>query len=238
MASEGFIDQAAVERSLSTLRQRTSAGGLTGALNEVITGARALFSASGAGVMMLDDNTLLCAVAATNEPARLLEQRQEQTGHGPCVDALTLDRTIHTADLAVDDRWPELLPEVPEAGVRAVLGVPIRASGVAVGSLNVYRAQPGEWNESELFALEPYGNLIEGLLLSALQAHEHEQLVHQLQHALDHRVVIERAVGAVMERDRVDAVAAFNQLREQARRSQRKAAEVAVDLLAEITDGR
>jgi GAF domain-containing protein len=236
MTSEGFIDPAAVDRSLATLRQRTSSTGLTGALDEVITTTTALFSASGAGVMMVDDGTTLCAVAATDEPGRLLEQRQEQSGRGPCVDSLTFDRVIHTADLAADDRWPELCPELPDAGVRAVLGVPIHASGVAVGSLNIYRDHPSEWSESEASALEAYGKLIEGLLLTALQNQEREQLVEQLQHALDHRVIIERAVGVVMGRQRVDAVTAFNRLRERARSSQRKVADIATDVLTDITD--
>lgn len=231
---EGFINQAALERSLSSLRARTAGSGLTGGLHEVLTATKALFSASGAGLMMVDDSTMLCSVAATDEPGRVLEERQEQGGHGPCVDALTFDRMVQTADLAADDRWPELVPEVPEAGVRSVLGVPIHASGVAVGALNVYRERPGEWDESETAALAAYGGLIDGLLLGALQAREREQLADQLQHALDHRVVIERAVGAVMARQRVDAVTAFNELREQARRSQRKVADVAIDLLAEI----
>jgi GAF domain-containing protein len=237
VVSEGFIDPAALERSLATLRQRTSSTGLTGALHEVIGATGAMFSASGAGVMMVDDTTTLCSVAATDEPGRLLEQRQEQSGRGPCVDSLTFDRIVHTADLATDERWPELTPELPEAGVRAVLGVPIHASGVAVGSLNVYRNRPGEWTESETSALAAYGKLIEGLLLTSLQNQEREQLAEQLQHALDHRVVIERAVGVVMGRHNIDAVTAFNQLREQARSSQRKVADVAIALLADITGG-
>jgi GAF domain-containing protein len=207
-------------------------------LHEVLGATRVLFAASGAGFMMVDDNTMLCSVAATDEPGRVLEELQERTGHGPCVDALTFDRTVHSADLGADDRWPELLPEVPQAGVRAVLGVPIHAGGVSVGALNVYRDRPGEWDESEISALEAYGKLIEGMLLTALQAHDRERLALQLQHALDHRVVIERAVGAIMAREGVDPVTAFNRLREQARSTQRKVADIAVGLLAEITDDR
>ena len=45
--------------------------------------SRQLFAASGCGIMMVDDTSALCAVAATDEPGRLLEVYQEETGHGP-----------------------------------------------------------------------------------------------------------------------------------------------------------
>jgi GAF domain-containing protein len=237
-AAEGHIDSAALDRSVAVLRGKPSGEGLMDALQEVLVAACQLFSASGAGFMMLDDSEMLCSVAATDEPGRVLEECQEQVGHGPCVDSVAFDRITATADIAVDDRWPELIPEVPEAGVRAVLGVPIRVDGVAVGSLNVYCDEAHEWDQSDSSALESYGLLVAGLLRTALQSRERERLAEQLQHALDNRVVIERAVGVVMGRERVDAVTAFNQLRGHARSSERKVADVAAELLDETARGR
>jgi GAF domain-containing protein len=234
MTGEGFIDQQALDRSLARLRERPSAAGLMGALNQTLASTRELFGATGAGVMLLDDGSVLSAVAATDEPGRRLEVVQQQVGEGPCVDALTFGRTVPTTDLAADARWPVLVPELPDAGVRAVLGVPLHVDHVTVGSLNVYRDRPHRWAESELGALTAFGSLVEGLLHTALRAREREQLAEQLQHALDHRVVIERAVGVVMGRQNVNAVEAFNTLRRRARSAERKVADVAAELLAEI----
>jgi GAF domain-containing protein len=233
MTTKGFIDPAALDRSLAALRDRPLEGGLRTTLERVLSATRQVFEASGCGIMLIDDGSMLSAVAATDEPGRRLEVLQEQVGHGPCVDALTFDRTVHTVDLAVDERWPAL-GELPAAGVRAVLGVPLHAERVPVGSLNVYRDRPHDWTESERAALAAYSSLIAGMLQTALHAHEHERLAEQLQHALDHRVVIERAVGVVMGRDNLNAVAAFNQLRRRARSAQRTVADVATELLAEI----
>lgn len=234
MADESFIDGTALERSLSALRAHSSDGQLIDALQQVLGATRELFLASGAGLMLVDESTALCSVAATDEPGRILEERQEQVGHGPCVDALVLDRITETPDLGADERWPQLGPELPRAGVRAVLGVPVRLSGVAVGALNVYRHEPHVWDKSEIAALSSYGGLIEGVLLTALQAHQRNQLAEQLQHALDNRVVIDRAVGVVMAREQVDPVTAFNRLRTRARSAERKIVDVAEELLSSI----
>ena len=235
MVAGRFIDSDALSRSLAALRERPTAGGLMDSLNDVLTASRQLFDASGCGIMMVDDTSALCAVAATDEPGRLLEVYQEQTGHGPCVDALTFDRLVLTTDLAADERWQEFPRELPERGVRAVLGIPLHVDRVPVGSLNVYRDEPGEWTESEIAALEGYAQLIEGFLHAALRAHEREELAVQLQHALNNRVMIERAVGVIMGRDRIGAVEAFDKLRRAARSRERKVADLAAELLADIS---
>lgn len=236
MTTGGFIDAAALERSLSALREHGSDAQLIDTLRQVLTATCELFSASGAGLMLVDESTALRSVAATDALGRLLEERQEQAGHGPCVDALLLDQVTECPDLLEDERWPQLIPELPDAGVRAVLGVPVRLNGVAVGALNVYHREPHTWDRSEISALTSYGGLIQGVLRTALQAHHRNQLAEQLQHALDNRVVIERAVGVIMAREQVDPVTAFNQLRSRARSSERKIAHLAAELLASIGD--
>lgn len=234
MATGDIIDTAALERSLRRLEQEMADADLSDALQRVIGATRELFGASGAGVMMVDDASMLRAVVATDDSGFLLETRQEQHGRGPCVDALTFDKVIWTSDLATDARWPALVPELPEAGVRAVLGLPIHTGRIPVGSLNVYRDQPGDWSPGEINALGAYATVIEGVLRAAFQVQERDELAKQLQHALDHRVIIERAVGVIMGRDGTDAVSAFNKLRDVARSSERRVADVAGELLAQI----
>jgi GAF domain-containing protein len=231
MLAGGFIDPQGLENSLKALRQRIEAKPLTDGLQALLSATRVLFDASGAGVMFVDEGSMLRAIAATDEPGQLLESLQEATGEGPCVDALVLDRTVHSGDLAQEPRWPRLLPDLPNHGVRAVLGVPVHAGRVTVGSLNVYRDEPHEWDDSETDALETYARLLEQLLESALRAEQVTQLAEQLQHALDNRVLIERAVGMIMGRHGVDAVTAFNRLRHDARSSERRAVEIAKEIL-------
>jgi GAF domain-containing protein len=232
---EPFVDLTALERSLATLRAAPTGGRLGDDLRRVMVASLELFGATGAGIMMVDEDSALSAVAATDEPARLLEVRQQDLSIGPCIDALILNRVVSTDDLAADPRWPALVPEVSDAGVRAILGVPIGVGGLPVGSLNVYRDQPDSWDQSSNAALMAYASVIEGVLESALAMREREQLTDQLQRALDNRVLIERAVGVMMAQRRVDAVAAFGELRSVARGSGRRVAEVAAEVLAAVT---
>lgn len=116
-------------------------------------------------------------------------------------------------------------------GVRAVVGVPVMLGGAPVGTLNVYRDQPIDWDASDVQALRAYGELIAEVVGSALAAHDHSTLAGQLQYALDYRVVIERVVGYLMGSQGLDAVTAFNVLRKRARDSRRRIGDVGADLL-------
>jgi GAF domain-containing protein len=208
---------------------------LDDALQRIVVAAQTVFAVTGAGLMLVDPDSVLRYVAASDEPGRLLEQAQEQAGTGPCVEALVFDRVVTTADLAQDDRWPDVSAMVVPAGVAAVLGVPVRLAGGAVGSLNVYCDRPHEWDDSELEAIGAFARLIEDHLAAAVLRHRRDTLVEQLQYALDHRVVVERAVGLIMGNEGLDAVAAFDRLRSVARSRRVRAAEVAEEVLR---DGR
>src|SRR5262249_19670886 len=137
----------------------------------------------------------------------------EEFGTGPCVQAVILDEVVVTDDVTADPRWEVLHDALRDSGVRAVAGVPIHVGGSGVGSLNRSRDRPGDWTAGAVDGLVACGRLIERLLLSAMRADRHERTVEQLEHALAHRVTIDRAVGMLMARERLDAVSAFERLR-------------------------
>lgn len=200
-------------------------------LEEVVQGAHRSFGLSGTGFMMIDDRNALRSVAASDEAGALLEAAQRDCGEGPCIEAFVTDTTTRCADLGSDLRYRKVGPLLANQGVRAVLGLPIRLGGGPVGSLNVYVDQPHEWTDEEVAALDTYGQLLSRLLAAALVAEQKGQLADQLQHALNYRVVIERAVGYLMARHEVHAVDAFDRLRRAARDRQRRVADLASDVL-------
>ena len=110
-------------------------------------------------------------------------------------------------------------------------GIPILLGGSPVGTLNVYRGEPAEWDSSDVRALRAYGDLIAEAVGTALAAHDQGVLAGQLRYALDYRVVIERAVGYLMGANGLDAVTAFDVLRKRARDSRRRVADVAAEVI-------
>jgi GAF domain-containing protein len=228
------IDPQALGSSLEALRDLVHPSGeLRSALTDVTEAVTGLFRVGGAGLMLVDDGQVLRYLAASNPASATLEAAQEELGHGPCVDSLVHDRLVTTSDVLTDARWPGLGERVAPVGVRAVLGVPVTLAGGPVGSLNVFRTDPYEWDESECAALEAFAGVVNSLMRSALQAHEQSTVVAQLQHALDSRVQIERAVGLILGRERIDAVDAFTRLRRDARSRRVKVVAVAAELLEE-----
>jgi GAF domain-containing protein len=207
------------------------AGDLQTAAQRSVDACVELFAVDGSGLMIADEESTLRYVVSTDGPGRVLEQVQSETGQGPCVDTFVHGESVHTDDLAVDDRWPRSRDTIVAHGVRAVLGVPVQLGGVTVGSLDVYRAGPHAWDDSEREALTRYAGVVEATLDAALAAHSAGELAHQLQYALDHRVLIERAVGFLMARADVDAVGAFDIVRRAARTRRCKVADIAREVL-------
>jgi GAF domain-containing protein len=201
--------------------------GLDAALELAVAETDHLFRVDGAGLMLLDGDGVLRATAASDEPGAMLETLQEQFGEGPCVDAFLQDGPVLAGDLSADQRWPSVGPLAAGHGVRAVLGVPIDLRGGPAGTLNVYAARPHRWDDSDVSAIQAYTRVIASLLRSAVQAHVSGKAASQLQHALDHRSLIEQAKGVLMERRGLDQQSAFELLRSRARSSRRRLDEVA-----------
>jgi GAF domain-containing protein len=226
------VDRKALEASLRRL-DRLSVGELDMAalLNQVVDAASRLFPVTGTGLMVVDTEHELRYIASSDQAGKQLEDAEQQTGEGPCVDAFILDRPVGTDDLLADHRWPHLRALLDRAKVRAVLSVPVRLGGGPVGILEAYVDHPRDWDDDDIEVLGSYGRVVENLLAVSVAVHRSDQLAGQLQYALDYRVTIERAIGFVMARDGVDAVTAFNGLRTKARSSRRKIGQVAEETM-------
>jgi ANTAR domain len=96
------------------------------------------------------------------------------------------------------------------------------------------RPGPRDWDDSEISALQTYASIVANLLGSAAAAHLKGRLAEQLHAALAHGAIIEQAKGVLMECERLDAATAYERLRTAARSSNRKVADVARELLADV----
>jgi len=226
------IDDLTLERALDALGRAEGEGrAIHETLPHVIDAVSRVFGVTGAGLMLIDERDDLRYVAASDGTAQELERLQEEAGEGPCVLSFAAQAEVAVDDVVADGRWPELAPTLAAAGVHAVLGVPTRLGGAAVGSLNVYCASPHAWDLGERQAIAAFNGLVERSLAQAVAARQQGRVVEQLQYALDNRVVVERAIGMLMARHDVDAPAAFALLRNAARSSRRRVGDVAREIL-------
>jgi GAF domain-containing protein len=228
------IDEEALRSSLERLREAAFDADVVAVLKRTVHSVHGVFGYGGAGIMFVAESGYLSYIAASDEASRELEEAQAATGQGPCYESYVYARDVVSTDLHTDERWPRLHHRLP-AQVRGVAGIPLLLGGSPVGTLNVYSAEPVEWDTSDVNALIAYGGLVAEVLATAVTAQQHSIVAQQLQYALDYRVVIERAVGYLMGAHRLDAVTAFDLLRRQARDSRRRVADIATDILGGTT---
>jgi GAF domain-containing protein len=225
------VDPEALGASLRRLKRRSETAVLEQSLRQLVSACVGLFGYSGCGVMLADEHGELHCAVAHDKTSQLLEEAQMSTGQGPCVDTFVRETLIASDDLRADPRWPEVTDRLRDQQVRAVIGVPLRLSGVTVGSLDVFHDRQHRWDRSERHALLRYAEIGGAMLAAAVSAEQSGELAAQLTHALQHRAPIERGVGYLMARDGIGQVEAFDRLRTAARRNRRRIGEVAAELL-------
>ena len=108
-------------------------------------------------------------------------------------------------------RWAGGSDQVVEARSGG-LSVPVQLGGGPVGTLDVYVTAPGEWDDSEAAALQAYAGLVASLLAAAVSVRVTGRLADQLQGALAHRSLIDRAVVILVDREGLDGPAALEWL--------------------------
>jgi GAF domain-containing protein len=206
--------------------------GLADALHEIIEAAIPLLRADGVGLMLADRRGELRWVTATNEAEQAFEQAQRDLGEGPCMDAYITGQLVQTTNLQADSRWPRLGPAARSHRVRGVLSAPLLRDGRPIGTCNALTTVARGWTDADAGAVAAFAVVLGRLIGSITDARDKTRLTAQLQLALNSRVLIEQAKGAIMEREGVDATRAFELMRRRARSSERKLAEVAREVLA------
>jgi hypothetical protein len=111
--------------------------------------------------------------------------------------------------------------------------VPVRLAGQILGTCNAISRTPRGWTESDAAAIAAFATVIGRLIGSTNDARRKGDLVHQLQGALDSRMLIEQAKGVLMASEGLSAEAAFDKLRRRARSRSRKIDEVAREIIAD-----
>jgi GAF domain-containing protein len=224
------IDPSDLARSIGALPALDPQRGLARTLQQVTDGAKQLFRADGAGLMLVDAQGQLRWASASDQAAQTVEDSQERLAQGPCAVAVSQRLPAAIRDVNTEPGWGRFAQVLLGEGILAALSVQVELDGGVIGTLDVYAGGPRDWDPGEVAALQAYGGLVASLLSAAVTAQVKGRLADQLQAALEHRWLIEQAKGVLMGREDLDAQAAFERLRGAARSSTRRLADVARDV--------
>jgi len=215
------IDPALLAKSIATLTDLDPQQDLAATLEQAVVAAKQLFTVDAAGIMLADADGKLRWASASDPLAQSLEDNQETFAAGPCAQAFVSGRPAVIHDATLEPRWGEITLAFVELDIRSGLSVPVQLGGGPIGTLDVYAAAPGGWDQTEISALQTYAGLVATLLGTAAKAQHSGRLAEQLQVALDTRILIEQAKDTLEKRERLDDQQAFVDLRQAASSSGR-----------------
>jgi GAF domain-containing protein len=204
-----------------SLQRRTSPQEV---LDGIVNLARAMVpGADEATITMVRKDRHCYSAAATSALASDFDVLQDETGEGPCLDAIWQQQTVRVNDLANDPRWPVLGPRAAERGTRSVLCLQLFVHRDTLGALDLLaHATSAFTDESEHVGLL----LASHAAIAAADAHHFENVTS----ALVNRDIIGQAKGILMERFKITSDQAFAVLAKVSQDTNRKVAAVAEDL--------
>lgn len=195
----------------------------------------ALVNGATVGLLLADERGLLQFMAASDETTRLLELFQLQWQDGPCLDAFRTGEPVVNAHLAsADDRWPQFGPYASAGGFRSVHAFPLRLRNDVIGAMGIFGTRSATLDESDVRIVQALADVAAIGLLQERTIHRSEVLTEQLQGALNSRIVIEQAKGAVAQARGVSVDDAFQLLRAHARRMNLRLIDVARSVVTDM----
>jgi GAF domain-containing protein len=205
-------------------------------LQMVTSRASELVGSAATGLLLADPQGQLQFMAASDERTELLELFQVQSHEGPCQDCFRLAAPVVNADLRdASARWPQFAPRAVAAGFRSVHAFPMRLRQDVIGALNLFGTDVGRMEPGDVRTVQALADVATIGLLQERAVRRGEVLTEQLQGALNSRVIIEQAKGAIAQMRGCSVDEAFNLLRGHCRNHNLRLSDVA---RAVVTDPR
>lgn len=174
--------------------------------------------------------------AGSGELAISLARLEAGGTAGPCTSCYRTGRPIRRLPLAeARSRWPEFTAAAGSAGLSSCCALPIRRQRETIGAVSVLTGGGHVPTPADFRLAQALAELAAIGILRQRELRQSQRLAQQLQHALDSRVIIEQAKGAVSAWLRVSPGDAFGLLRSYARALSRPLLQVADDVLAGAT---
>ncbi|HEY5882827.1 MAG TPA: GAF and ANTAR domain-containing protein [Nakamurella sp.] len=202
----GFAELVA-ETALSFL-DGTDSGSARTLVEQIVAGAVLVIPGTAAAAVENVDpqGRLHAPIAEGDGVARSVMDAQNDTGQGPCVDALRNNKQIVTDDLATDPRWPLFSARATDLGVRSIVCTPMEGAGRRLGVLSLMS------RAAEYVRDEDTPTMAAVFAAHAAVALTGARRVEDINGALTSRDVIGQAKGVLMERFKITPDVAFAML--------------------------
>src|SRR6201996_6333921 len=178
--------------------------------------AQAIPGADGVGVALVDPRHGISSVQTWAATAQLVQEidtfQYNELNEGPCITCMESRRPAVSGSLGSDSRWPHFAGRVARMGVHSALALPLMVGDQVTGAINCYANAHDAFGEHAVrlgsrFAGPAAVAIHNADLLAAARAR-----AEKLEQALDHRAVIDQAVGIIRSRSGVSAEGAFSRL--------------------------
>lgn len=174
------------------------------------------------------------SIAFTGPLAFTLDERQYQSGFGPCMDAALSGRIVAIADTANSAAYPDFGRAAHAEGITSSLSIGLPVRRHTVGSLNTYATRADVLDETAQHLAVTFAGYAAVAVADAGLSASTAQLAAGLQHALASRAVIDQARGILMARLGISPDQAFDLLSRQSAQSRRTVRDIAADLVADV----
>lgn len=156
---------------------------------------------------------------------QLVDDLQYEIRQGPCHEAMAALETVHSPDMAAEQRWGGWAPTaVRELGMHSVVSHPLRSGGKVLGVLKVYGARTAAFSSDDIELVATFAAHVSVAIAAATQ-------VEQLGDALDTRTLIGQATGLLMATYDLPADAAFAALARTSQTTNTKLRDLAAEVV-------
>ncbi|PZE72883.1 hypothetical protein DEJ27_00010 [Curtobacterium sp. MCPF17_018] len=184
------------------------------AMDRVIAGCVELTSATEAGIVLADGSGTLHVIASTSERTSDAEEAQLGTNEGSCLDCFRTGRTIDVPDVTTHETvWPTFAETMRERGLRGTFAEPIRLRDGTIGSMCLFADHADGHDDRDVVLIQLFADAASAALVRQRDAGRLRTFEEQIDDAIQARVLVEQAKGALAYRRGIRIDEAFQVLR-------------------------
>ena len=174
-----------------------------------------------AGVTVLHAPGVIDSPAFTDPLVRRLDQLQQDSDQGPCLEAMRGQEIVRVDDMAADARWPAFGREAVALGVVSMLSCRISTGRGPGTALNLHAGSRGAFDDQAVQTAAIYA-------AHAALALANAGRVESVRRSMEDRSRIGEATGILMERHKITSRQAFSLLVEASQRLNAKVRDIAL----------